>query len=179
MRRDKRRVYLTDAGRKALERAKAGKPAEVWLCSSPLCTEETPEPRSWCDQHRPAAWIPPCPHGRLVCGPDCDSAPEPAADAALGRSPAVLPGQKQGAASEPPPPELQPYEKASCRQCKALLRELGAATDAFTEFTRPRLRRYAAMSYGQVLEFKAQVAPLSKRVKAAREAYEKHAEVCL
>ena len=112
---------------------------------------------------------------RLARDPEPPAGDEPA----LGRSPAVLPGQKQGAASEPPPPELQPYEKASCRQCKALLRELGAATDAFTEFTRPRLRRYAAMSYGQVLEFKAQLAPLSRRVKAAREAYEKHAEVCL
>jgi len=49
---------------------------EIWLCSAPFCMNETEEPRSWCAQHAPAGAA--------------------AAAAALGRSPAVIPGQKDG-----------------------------------------------------------------------------------
>lgn len=89
----------------------------------------------------------------------------PAAKAALGRSPAVLPttGYRE--------PEI-PAE--CCPQCKNLLLELSAAIRDFNGYAQPKLAKYSELSFGEVKELNGGLKGRGERVKAARRAYEKH-----
>lgn len=121
-----------------------------------------------------------------------------AAKPRLGRSPAVLPSRKHAAASEPTvavttevPVSQEPESIArcvrdgafptridpECAYCKDLLRELLAATDAFTTVSKPFVRLYARLSYSQVRDGKFRLESLGKAVHVAKQAYDRHQAV--
>lgn len=108
-----------------------------------------------------------------------------AAAAPLGRSPAVLPSQKQAAASEPtapPKPACTAPAECECRECKAercskcrtLLQELSAAVHAFSAENGPFVRAYAHLTYQQVHEGKKRLESLGKNVRAAQTRFREH-----
>jgi hypothetical protein len=107
------------------------------------------------------------------------------AAAPLGRSPAVLPSQKQAAASEPtasPKPACTAPAECECRECKAercarcrlLLQELSAAVHAFSAENGPFMRAYAHLSYQQVDDGKKRLEALGKTVREAQRRFREH-----
>ena len=107
------------------------------------------------------------------------------AAAPLGRSPAVLPSQKQAAASEPtalPKSDCTAPADCACRECKAercarcrlLLQELSAAVHAFSAENGPFVRAYAHLTYQQVHEGKKRLESLGKNVRVAQNRFREH-----
>lgn len=105
----------------------------------------------------------------------------PGATEPLGRSPAVLPSQKQVAASGPPsskasPIPARPEEERHCTECRRLLSELSHAVHDFSEVNGPFVRSYPLLSYSQVAAGKQALEELGARVNEARERFKRHNE---
>lgn len=114
--------------------------------------------------------------------PDPDERP---AVAPLGRSPAVLPSQKQAAASEPTAPpksactapaecECRECKAERCSRCRSLLQELSVAVHAFSAENGPFVRAYAHLTYQQVHEGKKRLESLGKTVREAQRRFREH-----
>jgi hypothetical protein len=105
----------------------------------------------------------------------------PAAAAALGRSPAVLPSQKQGAperSAAAVTTELAVPLENDCMRLLQLRLEWEAARRDFQALAKPLVSQLASLSHNQVRNFEAALEPTSKRVKEAKARMKKHQTTC-